>query len=136
MDTLHQAVEILRRFNIRPSHQRVVVMEYLIKHPSHLTAEEVYNGLSTETSTLSKTTIYNTIRLFKDSGAVNAVHIGVEPERLDSITHPHAHFYCNVCHQIHDVEIDHDLWQQVRNIVPDNAEELQILFRGVCSDCS
>lgn len=136
MDTLHRASEILRRFGIRPSHQRMAVMEYLIKHPSHNTAEEVYEGLLPEIPTLSKTTIHNTLHLFKDSGAVRALNIGAEPIRFDSVTEPHAHFYCNVCHQIHDVKIDKDLWHQVRRIMPDKAEELQILFKGVCSECS
>lgn len=136
MDTLHQAIEILRRYSIRPSHQRVAVMEYLIQHPSHNTADEVYDGLLSEMPTLSKTTIYNTLHLFKNSGAVSALHIGVEPMRFDSITEPHAHFYCNVCHRIHDVDMDRELWHQVRHIVPDKAEELQILFRGVCAECS
>lgn len=136
MEKMRQAAEILRRYGIRPSHQRVSVMEYILHHPSHRTADEIYDGLLEMMPTISKATIYNTMRLFKDSGAVNAIHIGAEPLRFDTIPKPHAHFYCNVCRQIHDVEIDPELWEKVKAAVPEGAEELQIFFKGTCENCS
>ena len=49
---------------IKPSQQRIALLEYLVKHPVHPTADELYSRLSPMMPTLSKTTVYNTLRLF------------------------------------------------------------------------
>ena len=49
--------------NIRPSHQRIKVMEFLLKNKIHPTVDYIYNELHEEIPTLSKTTVYNTLNL-------------------------------------------------------------------------
>jgi len=56
----------LNAVGIRPSVQRVAVYAYLCEHPVHPTVETVYSALSSDYPTLSKTTIYNTLRLFEE----------------------------------------------------------------------
>ena len=45
---------------IRPSAQRLAIMNYLLTHLTHPTVDEVYQVLWNEIQTLSRTTIYNT----------------------------------------------------------------------------
>ena len=54
----------LKSKSIRPSLQRIRILEYLIKNRNHPTVEMIYNELLCEMPTLSKTTIYNTLKLF------------------------------------------------------------------------
>lgn len=84
--------ELLRQYGIRPSVQRVAVMDYLLAHRTHPTAEEIYEALAPQIPTLSKTTVYNTLSLLVERGA--AAYIAIDPRRarFDGDTSVHGHF--------------------------------------------
>ena len=42
--------------------QRIAIMEYLMEHRTHPSADEIYTALSPSMPTLSKTTVYNTLK--------------------------------------------------------------------------
>ena len=44
--------------------QRIAIMEYLMDNPIHPSADDIYTALSPSMPTLSKTTVYNTLKLF------------------------------------------------------------------------
>ncbi|EKC47843.1 iron uptake regulatory protein, partial [human gut metagenome] len=50
-----EAYQRLVEKGIRPSLQRIAIMDWLIKHPTHPTIEDVYKGLAESIPTLSKT---------------------------------------------------------------------------------
>ena len=62
-------------YNIKPSVQRIAVMDYLLKHRTHPSVEEIYSALSGDMPTLSKTTVYNTLKLFAEQGAAQMLTI-------------------------------------------------------------
>ena len=62
-------VKRLQNHNIKPSVQRIAIMNYLIEHRTHPTVDEIYTALSPSIPTLSKTTVYNTLKLLSEQGA-------------------------------------------------------------------
>ena len=50
-------VKRLQNHNIKPSVQRIAIMNYLIEHRTHPTVDEIYTALSPSIPTLSKTTV-------------------------------------------------------------------------------
>lgn len=60
----------LKTKNIGLSYQRLKVLEYLIQNRCHPTVEQIYFDLCKEIPTLSKTTIYNTLRVLEEAGLV------------------------------------------------------------------
>ena len=52
-----EAYQRLMEKGIRPSLQRIAIMDWLINHPTHPTIEDVYKGLADSIPTLSKTTV-------------------------------------------------------------------------------
>ena len=62
--------------------QRIAIMDYLMEHRVHPTADEIYNALYPTMPTLSKTTIYNTMKLFSEQGAVKALVIDEKNDRV------------------------------------------------------
>ena len=130
------AKEHLEQFGIRPSMQRVAVMHYLLTHRTHPTVDEIYSALSPEMPTLSRTPIYNTLRLFGESGAVLVLNIDATNAHYDGYTHPHAHFLCNKCGRLYDVDLE-DAEFVARN-APRNAATLtdaQLYYKGICTEC-
>lgn len=126
--------ELLRQYGIRPSVQRVAVMDYLLAHRTHPTAEEIYEALAPQIPTLSKTTVYNTLSLLVERGA--AAYIAIDPRgaRFDGDTSVHGHFLCTECGALHDVFFE----QPPLLPEPEGGHAVacaQIYYRGICADC-
>ena len=134
---MHKAKEHLEQFGIRPSVQRVAVMHYLLSHRTHPTVDEIYHALVEEIPTLSRTTVYNTLHLLHQHGAVLALCIDGINAHFDGYTHPHAHFMCSECGKVYDVDLD-DVAFVERN-TPRNAAHItdaQLYYKGVCDGCA
>lgn len=98
------SAEILTNNNIRPSLTRVLIYDYLREHRTHPTAEEIYMSLSPLVPTLSKTTVYNTVRLLTEQGIIKMITIEEQQARFDACTDLHGHFLCNRCGEVFDFD--------------------------------
>ena len=120
-------------YGIRPSVQRIAIMRYLLKNRTHPTADEVFEGLKRQIPTLSKTTVYNTLKLFIDNGAVLYVGIDEKNARFDGCIEPHAHFRCKKCNSIIDLPMD------INRIIPKDfngdIDETFFYLKGLCEKC-
>lgn len=127
----------LQAHGIKPSLQRMAVMTYLIEHRTHPTADEIYTALHPFIPTLSKTTVYNTLKLLTEKGAALQLTIDERNCCFDADTSPHAHFLCTHCGRVYDMKLN-----QAELIkcacVPDNfqTEDAQLYLRGCCPRCA
>jgi len=131
------AKEYLEKYGIRPSMQRIAVMQYLLTHRTHPTVEEIYDAVSREIPTLSRTTIYNTLRTLTESGAALSLNIDSSNTRYDGYVAPHAHLMCTRCGRIYDVDLDDKDF--VGRNVPRNAatiHDAQLFYKGICDKCN
>jgi len=126
---------------IRISHQRLEIMDYLLKHHTHPTVEEIFMDLNPSMPTLSRTTIYNTLRLFAKQGAIQVVNIDERNARFDSHTETHAHFFCSRCGMIYDIPIPAHAYH-LEECLSGNAHlhdftinNTQIYLKGICPKC-
>lgn len=88
---------------IRPSMQRLAIMDYLINHPIHPTIDDVYQALSNKVPTLSRTTVYNTLRMLSENQAAQMITIDEHRVCYDGNVESHVHFYCKKCGKIIDL---------------------------------
>ena len=135
MTVKNEIKERLLRFGIKPSLQRMAIMEYLIKNPIHPTADVIFNDLYPNIPTLSKSTVYNTLKLFQENGAALAISIDEKNMRYDGDIAQHAHFKCIKCDAIYDLPI-----QNIETVIVDKAEKLTIkechlYYKGYCEKC-
>ncbi len=65
---VEEVIEKLKKENIRITPQRYAVLEYLIEHHSHPTADEIYKALEHRFPNMSVATVYNNLRLFTSIG--------------------------------------------------------------------
>ena len=87
MDSVYNKLIAL---GIRPSIQRVAIMKYLATHHTHPTVEEVFLALKKQLPTVSRTTVYNTLRMLSEHGAASMITIDDHRVCYDGITEPHA----------------------------------------------
>jgi Fe2+ or Zn2+ uptake regulation protein len=130
------ATQHLLNHGIRPSVQRVAIMEYLMKHHTHPTVDTIYHDLLATMPTLSRTTVYNTLELLQSHNAVQALTIDSRNVHYDGMLNPHAHFMCRCCGRIIDLPMHSDL---PTNPLPEHVsrvEQIQLNYSGVCDACS
>ena len=92
----------LKTKNIGLSHQRLKVLEYLTQNRCHPTVDQIYTELQKDIPTLSKTTVYNTLRILAEAGLVKVISIEDKECRFDIDTEDHGHFKCESCGTIFD----------------------------------
>lgn len=125
--------EILEKKGIKPSFHRLKILEYLKMNRIHPTADMLYDELSKEIPTLSRTTVYNTLKLFVNHGLVSALTIEDQELRFDIDTSPHGHFKCLKCGEIYDVfTIDIPDFESIDG---HDVKQVDLYLRGICKSC-
>lgn len=125
----------LKAKNIRLSHQRLMVLDYIDKNRCHPTVDQIHSDLVKDMPTLSKTTIYNTLNALIDVGLVRRITIEDNETRYDITSDDHGHFKCESCGKIFDFHINMD------SIQSDDLDDFKIknkdiYFKGICPLCS
>ena len=116
--------------------ERLAVMDYLRKHKTHPTADDIYVHLLKEIPTLSKTTVYNTLRLLVEHGAARMLTIDERNVCFDAMVEPHAHFLCTTCGRVYDLPTDEVSVAPVGDLPGGHkAVEADLYYRGTCCHC-
>jgi Fur family peroxide stress response transcriptional regulator len=126
--------EQLRSKDIRPSYQRIKVLEYLYQKGGHPTVDEIFRALSADIPSLSKVTIYNTLHTLIAAGLVRVVAIDHAEKRFDITLTSHGHFQCDACGTIYNFQVNID------QIPIDGLNQFEITqknvyFNGLCPNC-
>lgn len=129
-------IKRLQNHNIKPSVQRIAIMTYLMEHRTHPTVDEIYTALAPSIPTLSKTTVYNTLKLLCEQGAAQTLTIDERNTCYDADTTSHAHFLCRRCGKIYDMECNADMKQvDDMNTNGHEIQEIHYYYKGICKNC-
>ncbi len=134
MKDFAELTALLKSKNIKPSLQRLLLLNYMHTCHAHPTVEQIYESLSAQGCALSKATVYNTLTLFVQKGLLRVVHIDNNEARYDVLTTDHGHFVCERCGAIYDEPIDFD---RLHLIFPEagSVSQRDLFYRGVCKSC-
>ena len=116
------------------SKKRQAILESLRSVTDHPTAEIIYNRLKPEYPDLSLGTVYRNLAMFKREGLITSVGVVDGLERFDfNVTH-HAHFVCERCHAVIDVDLSppEGLCEQV---TCGRVGSCTLSFSGICNHC-
>ncbi|MDO5570057.1 MAG: transcriptional repressor [Bacteroidales bacterium] len=133
---MESVIAHLLSHNIKPSVQRLAIMKYLMEHKTHPTADMIYNDLFKDIPTLSKTTVYNTLKLLSENGAAKVIGIEEKNARYDGDMTPHAHFRCKNCGCIYDIPLEANDKLFVEGIGELIVDEVHIYYKGYCKECA
>lgn len=125
----------LKNKNIRISHQRLKVYEYIYKYKNHPTVDDIYTHLHKEIPCLSRTTIYNTLNALVEVNLVKVINIDDNESRYDMVTEDHGHFKCECCGNIYDFQIDKNIFNS-NDLNEFNIKHKDIYFKGTCPKCT
>ena len=85
---------------------------------------------------LSKTTVYNTLKLFIEHGAARMLTIDERNACFDGDTSMHAHFQCKTCGKIYDIPMKTES-EEADLLHKDGfqIEEIHHYYKGICPEC-
>lgn len=118
---------------IKPTYQRIVILDYLENNLIHPTVDDIYNYLAPKLTTLSRTTIYNTVKVFVKAGIVSELNIDNSELRYDIKTETHGHFKCEKCGKIYNFNTENTVDSSGLKGFKINSKN--ILINGICKDC-
>jgi len=124
----------LETHDVKPSHHRIKVYQYLVENRNHPNVDMIYRELSDEIPTLSRTTVYNTLNLFVERDLVSLITIAENEMRYDADTSMHGHFRCRHCGTIYDLRLK-DSALEFENLDNFRVDESHLYFKGLCANC-
>ncbi len=119
---------------VKPSIQRIQIFRCLMESKNHPTAKDIYERISKKIPTLSKTTVYNTVKLFEDKGILRPIRIKEGEARYDIRVGFHPHFSCKRCGSLYDLD-DKLLVKEEKEIDGHLIEGKCVCYLGVCRNC-
>ena len=117
--------------------QRELIRQTVLESEEHLTAEQVYERLKPENTTLSLGTVYRNLNLLAEQGNITRIPVPGGADRFDGINDGHQHMICRCCGKVVDwplpkmEEIDNYLREKTGFVV----ERHDFLAWGRCKDC-
>lgn len=119
---------------IKPTYQRIKILEYLETHENHPTVEMIYKALYKKVPTLSRTTVYNTLDIFREHGLVALLSTTDSEARYEYNFDSHHHFICKECGAIIDIPVKCS-FRMVLEREGHRVDEVHGNFIGICSKC-
>lgn len=132
--TIENITKSLQDKGVSPSIQRIKILQFISDNKHHSSVDAIYQSLIHEIPTLSKTTVYNTLSLFVEKGIINTITIDTTEILYEQSQKPHAHFRCEVCKEIIDIDLSSDLFG-IHEIENHQVNKVSIHLKGICSKC-
>jgi Fur family transcriptional regulator, ferric uptake regulator len=123
---------------LRITNQRALILEIIHHGEGHLDADEVYRRARDKQPRLSLSTVYRTLRRFKELGLVEEVHFDEAHHHYElKPLVEHHHLVCLGCGRV--IEFHYPLSRYVKRNVPEAKDfevvETEIRMTGYCPGC-
>jgi len=119
---------------IKPSYQRIRILSYLINKKNHPTVEKIHKELLHDIPTLSKTTVYNTLKQFVEKGITQIINIEDNETRYDADISTHGHFKCEKCGIVYDFRFNNKSLE-ISDIEDFDFLQTHLYIKGICKEC-
>lgn len=126
--------DYLKEHGIKPSYQRIKILEYMLFNRNHPTVDMIYQELSKDIPTLSKTTVYNTLKLFIEKKVAIVITIEENETRFDAEVSTHGHFKCISCGNIYDFDVELE-GMNIKGLENFSVLDEHVYFTGICKNC-
>lgn len=102
---LNQLYERLRSSGQRLTPQRLLILELLLAHGGHTTADEIFAAAQERYPYLNISTVYRTLELLRDVGIVSETDLGDGKRHFALLSDDrHHHLICLHCGHVEEVD--------------------------------
>jgi len=131
-------VQALHERGLRATPQRLIVYRVVRRLDDHATAEQLLAAAARELPNVSLPTIYATLDLLEEMGAVRKVPAFGGTMLYDARGDAHHHMVCRGCGTVRDLEADVDdrTAMAIASSQGFRAERAQLTIQGLCTNCA
>lgn len=127
---MRDPITLLRQCGIKPTPQRIAVVENVVKSKKHPTAEDVLESARRTCPTVSRATVYNTLNLLVEKGLLRTQILKEGTVVFDPMTEQHHHFIDDETGEIHDIPWDSLTVSGRDKLKGFEVREYQVIIRG------
>ena len=132
-----ELTQLFRERGLKVTPQRQCIFRVLHGNGSHPTAYAVFESVREEMPTVSLRTVYQTLNDLVSLGEIQQFDVGTGAARFDDATGVHHHLVCTKCGAMRDVHSDiSGLRLSARQHQGFTISGTEVIFRGLCADCS
>lgn len=119
------------------SKQRELILNYILNSHEHLTADTIYADLKKDNPELSLGTVYRNLTKLTEIGAIKKVSLPNQVDKFDKNLEPHAHFICDECGSITDINIPgmDKFLDKVSDEDGISIRKYDLTLNGICRKC-
>ncbi|WP_407535932.1 Fur family transcriptional regulator [Cetobacterium somerae] len=119
------------------SKQRELILNYILNSHEHLTADTIYADLKKDNPELSLGTVYRNLTKLTEIGAIKKVSLPNQVDKFDKNLEPHAHFICDECGSITDINIPgmDKFLDKVSDEDGISIRKYDLTLNGICKKC-
>ncbi len=125
--SIHEALRA-RGCSLTP--RRRAVLRFLDGNLDHPVVGEIFEAVTRDHPVASRATVYNTVALLEEIGAVRVVRGPGGELRYDPNTTPHHHLCCDRCGRLEDIPAS-----AVTLLLDGRPATGEVRFSGRCSRC-
>ena len=116
--------------------QRRIILEAVLLHDDHPTADQVFEMVKDRIPRLSRTTVYRVLDTLAELGLVRRLQPS-GTSRFDGNVQRHHHLVCTRCNKVIDLEDEtlDRLPVPRRNLQGFKIDGFSVHFSGICQDC-
>lgn len=116
----------------RKTEKKIAILQRLYASKFPLTEKEICTQVRKQIPTISETTVYRTLKRLVEEGLAIQVQLIPDIVHYERVREAHAHFVCEVCHSIADVEMD-----TIENRhVSGKVHSISLTYSGRCATCA
>lgn len=120
----------------RHSRQRQLVLDAVLRHKNHPTADDIYIYVRKQDDKISRGTVYRNLNYLSEIGEIQQVKVQ-DAVRFDWKTNLHYHLKCIHCGKIFDLDIPYNI-NEDENVAERTKFKIvrhQKVFEGICPTC-
>ena len=123
---------------LRLTRQRLLICRELAGRCDHPDVERIYRAVKPRLRQISLFTVYRTMNALESAGMARRVATWKGHARYDGNVQIHAHFLCEKCGRIDDVEAHEacrELAAHAQECVRGNVHRVDMMIFGECESC-
>lgn len=119
----------------RLTKSKQAIVDLLVEENGHISTEELFRVLKKKLPNLGLATVYRNLNDLANLGILNQLSYPGLPLYYEYAKDKHAHFYCEYCHNIYDVEMPIKSINTSKQWQGHYIKEINIEFKGICKKC-
>jgi Fur family transcriptional regulator, ferric uptake regulator len=122
----------------RVTSQRTLILKIIQQGGEHLDADEIYRRASAIQPRLSLSTVYRTLKVLKEPGLIEELHLDDSHHHYEMKSTPkHHHLVCLGCNKV--IEFEYAISRQLKRNLPEARDfhivDTEIRITGYCPQC-